>query len=87
MRGLSMRVRYPRSQAAPRQGGGGKLQVTRSADERLSRTVRTVGSEIHGFSGTLEPMQVFEELVPVSDDALHSAEPGGDLDTPRGVDS
>jgi hypothetical protein len=50
------------------------LQVTRGADDRLSGTVRTIsGSEIHRFSGTLELMRVFEELVPASDDTQESA--------------
>lgn len=63
------------------------LQVTRSAANRLSGTVRTVsGSETRRFSGTLELMRVFEELVPASDDALQSAEAGGDPDPPHRID-
>jgi hypothetical protein len=41
------------------------LQVSRSAENRLSGTVRAGGdSELHHFSGTLELMRVFEDLVP-----------------------
>jgi hypothetical protein len=41
------------------------LQVTRSAENRLSGTVRSAtDSELHHFSGTLELMRVFEDLVP-----------------------
>jgi hypothetical protein len=48
------------------------LQVTRSAENRLSGTVRSGrDSELHHFSGTLELMRVFEDLVPfVPDGAL-----------------
>lgn len=61
------------------------LQVTRGADERLSGTVRAIGgSEAHDFSGTLELMKVFEELVPASDDTLQSAEAGDDSHAPPG---
>lgn len=42
------------------------MQVSRSEDNRLSGTVRSgKAAEAHGFSGTLELMRVFEELVPV----------------------
>jgi hypothetical protein len=43
------------------------LQVTRGEDNRLSGTVRMAseGSAVHTFSGTLELMRAFEELVPV----------------------
>ena len=41
------------------------LHVTRSAENRLSGTVRSGrDSELHQFSGTLELMRVFEDLVP-----------------------
>ena len=41
------------------------LQVSRSTDNRLSGTVRLPdGRHAHAFSGTLELMRVFEELVP-----------------------
>jgi CHASE1-domain containing sensor protein len=41
------------------------MQVSRSAEDRLSGTVRLrQGSELHHFSGTLELMRVFEDLVP-----------------------
>jgi mevalonate pyrophosphate decarboxylase len=63
------------------------LQVTRTADNRLSGTVRTIsGSEARSFSGTLELMWVFEELVPATDEALPSAEPGANPDTPEPID-
>ena len=45
------------------------LQVSRSADNRLSGTVRLPdGRDTHAFSGTLELMRVFEELVPLGRD-------------------
>jgi hypothetical protein len=41
------------------------MQVSRSAENRLSGTVRPAkNSELHHFSGTLELMRVFEDLVP-----------------------
>jgi hypothetical protein len=41
------------------------LQVSRSAENRLSGSVRSAkDSELHHFSGTLELMRVFEDLVP-----------------------
>jgi hypothetical protein len=41
------------------------MQVARNGEDRLSGTVRfRQGSELHHFSGTLELMRVFEELVP-----------------------
>jgi hypothetical protein len=45
------------------------MQVSRSAEDRLSGTVR-LGAEqkVHHFSGTLELMRVFEELVPCAAD-------------------
>jgi len=43
------------------------LQVSRSADNRLSGTVQTAdASDARAFSGTLELMRVFEELVPAT---------------------
>ena len=43
------------------------MQVSRSAENRLSGTVRLrEGSEVHHFSGTLELMRVFEDLVPLA---------------------
>jgi hypothetical protein len=43
------------------------LRVARSADNRLSGTVQISGAgDTHDFSGTLELMSVFEELVPVT---------------------
>ena len=42
------------------------MQVTRGNDDRLTGTVRTErDAAVHEFSGTLELMRVFEELVPV----------------------
>jgi hypothetical protein len=42
------------------------LRVSRDADNRLSGTVAIDGAgEARAFSGTLELMSVFEELVPV----------------------
>jgi hypothetical protein len=49
------------------------LQVSRSADNRLSGTVSvTDGRESRAFSGTLELMRAFEELVPVAPSASES---------------
>jgi hypothetical protein len=46
------------------------LQVSRSAENRLSGTVRSGrDSTLHHFSGTLELMRVFEDLVPVVPEA------------------
>jgi hypothetical protein len=46
------------------------LQASRSAEGRLSGTVRSAAdSELHHFSGTLELMRVFEDLVPFVPDA------------------
>lgn len=42
------------------------MQVSRGEDDRLSGTVRLAeGADPRGFSGTLELMRVFEELVPI----------------------
>jgi hypothetical protein len=42
-----------------------RLDVVRGDDGRLSGTVSTKDdAEVHSFSGTLELMRVFEELVP-----------------------
>ena len=53
------------------------LQVSRSDDNRLSGTVRS-GEEPDGrpFSGTLELMRVFEELVPAEGDVAEPPERG-----------
>jgi hypothetical protein len=40
-----------------------RLQVTRADDDRLSGTVTRAGT-VRSFSGVLELMRVFEELVP-----------------------
>jgi hypothetical protein len=46
------------------------MQVSRDDDNRLSGTVRLGrGSQLHSFSGTLELMRAFEELVPLVPDA------------------
>jgi hypothetical protein len=43
------------------------MRVTRDGDDRLSGTIRMAeGGEACEFSGTLELMRVFEELVPAS---------------------
>ncbi len=44
-----------------------RLQVTRDEDERLSGTVTAAG-EVRSFSGVLELMRVFEDLVPAASD-------------------
>jgi hypothetical protein len=42
------------------------MQVTRGNGDRLTGTVRTeTDAAVHEFSGTLELMRVFEELVPI----------------------
>lgn len=42
-----------------------RLQVTRSADDRLSGTVHmTSRPDVRAFSGTLELLRVFEEFAP-----------------------
>jgi len=57
------------------------MQVSRDDDNRLSGTVRLLrGSQLHRFSGTLELMRAFEDLVPcVRDAAL--AKPTGSSET------
>ncbi len=46
------------------------MQVSRAQDSRLSGTVRLADdTETHGFSGTLELMRVFEDLVPTAGSA------------------
>jgi hypothetical protein len=53
------------------------MQVSRSEDNRLTGTVRRdkeAGG--HGFSGTLELMRVFEELVPADPDGSKSHSSG-----------
>ena len=54
------------------------LQVSRSEDDRLSGTVRLgTETETRRFSGTLELMRVFEDLVPADQPhALGSHSPG-----------
>lgn len=45
-----------------------RIHVSRGEDNRLSGTVSTTDDdavEVRSFSGTLELMRVFEELVPV----------------------
>ena len=47
-----------------------RLEVTRGEDNRLSGTVRAdTPAEVRAFSGTLELMRVFEELVPAREAA------------------
>jgi hypothetical protein len=70
------------------------MHVSRGDDNRLSGTVRTVQNPdlrvdagLREFSGTLELMRVFEELVP-GDSAgpqLYGAEGGGQLPGPLGL--
>jgi hypothetical protein len=53
------------------------LHIARDADDRLTGTVRARGaSEALSFSGTLELMRVFEELVPTDASATVNARPG-----------
>jgi len=61
------------------------LRVTRGAGDRLDGSASVIGgSEIRGFSGMLELMRVFEDLVPADGAdvgtagaaAPHGAEPG-----------
>ena len=61
------------------------MQVSRDGDNRLSGTARLRdGSKLHRFSGTLELMRAFEELVPLVDGA-EAAEPtrSGDSELPK----
>jgi hypothetical protein len=58
------------------------MQVSRSAEDRLSGTVRLrERSELHHFSGTLELMRVFEDLVPLVPEPAPS-EPTGWSEAP-----
>ena len=60
------------------------LRVTRSDDNRLNGTVRlTSGSSERPFSGTLEMMRAFEELVPV--EGITAAPAGMPEDPPTGT--
>jgi hypothetical protein len=53
------------------------MQVSRGADDRLSGTMRLrEGSELHHFSGTLELMRVFEDLIPFVPDPHESSASG-----------
>jgi len=65
------------------------MQVSRSAEDRLSGTVRLrEGSKVHHFSGTLELMRVFEDLVPLAPEpALHTQAGRGETSSnkPRGL--
>jgi hypothetical protein len=46
------------------------MQVSRNGDNRLNGAVRLrQGSELHAFSGTLELLRVFEDLVPLVSEA------------------
>ena len=52
-----------------------RIHVSRGEDNRLSGTVSTTNdAEVRSFSGTLELMRVFEELVPV-ESATAEADP------------
>lgn len=60
------------------------LQVSRSVENRLSGTVRCgQDSEPRHFSGTLELMQVFEDLVPLVREAGSSTTAGGSGRAPQ----
>ncbi len=49
------------------------MQVSRSEDDRLTGTVRRDDdADAHRFSGTLELMRVFEDLVPADADGSKS---------------
>jgi hypothetical protein len=70
------------------------MHVSRGDDNRLSGTVQTVRDPdlreeagLREFSGTLELMRVFEELVPGDRGAQHphGAEGGGQLPGPSGL--
>jgi hypothetical protein len=52
------------------------LRVTRGSDNRLSGTVRTTSAgDAHPFSGTLELMRVFEDLIPAQHGGHESENP------------
>lgn len=56
-----------------------EMLVARGLDNRLSGTVRVSdGGEAREFSGTLELMRVFEDLVPVTGGAVASQVEGKD---------
>ena len=53
------------------------LQVSRSADNRLSGTVQIAdASDARAFSGTLELMRMFEEFVPATTEEHTHTNPG-----------
>jgi hypothetical protein len=59
------------------------LHIERDADNRLTGAVRAAGaSEAMAFSGTLELMRVFEELVPAAATATARARPNSLTTTP-----
>lgn len=61
------------------------MLVTRSEDNHLSGTVRTADGAGGGeFSGMLELMRVFEDLVPV-DRGIHAPDVGGMSRRPPGT--
>jgi hypothetical protein len=50
-----------------------RIHVSRGEDNRLSGTVATTDDvEVRSFSGTLELMRVFEELVPVEGETVEA---------------
>ncbi|MBV9195007.1 MAG: hypothetical protein JO168_12750 [Solirubrobacterales bacterium] len=52
------------------------MLVTRGEDDRLSGNVRSAaGGDAHEFSGTLELLRVFEELVPAERSLEAEGEP------------
>ena len=53
-----------------------RILVTRGEDDRLSGNVRSAaGGDAHEFSGTLELLRVFEELVPAERSLEAEGEP------------
>ena len=53
------------------------MRVSRSEDERLSGTVRAADAAVpREFSGTLELLRVFEDLVPIDSDDEEPGERG-----------
>lgn len=55
------------------------MRVSRAKDNRLTGTVQTTrGAGAREFSGTLELMRVFEELVPIEPAAQQPEASGGD---------
>ncbi|HTU94362.1 MAG TPA: hypothetical protein VMF14_00895 [Solirubrobacteraceae bacterium] len=47
------------------------IHVARGQDHRLSGTVRAVDGQLHSFSGTLELLRVFEDLLAADPASRH----------------